>query len=74
MSSDFGYGTFKQRLLDYIVDECRDEGYDLFRGIEEVMEVVSYLSGIAFQRDEALKKIYEKAKEDARRELIEKLR
>jgi hypothetical protein len=74
MGSTFGDGTFKQRLLEHIMDECEQEGYDLFRGAEETMEVVSHLTSVAFRRDKALKEMYEQAKEAARRELMAKLR
>lgn len=73
MSSFFGYDTFKQRILDHIIYECEQAGIDTFQGVEETMEVVSHLASSAFRRDEALKRLYEQAKEDARRELVAKL-
>ena len=74
MGSFFGHGSFKQRLLEHIIDECESEGFDMFRGAEETMEVVSHLASIAFRRDVAIKELYEKAKSDAMNELIAKLK
>jgi hypothetical protein len=73
LGTHFGDGTFKQRLLEHIIDECEQEGYDMFRGAEETMEVVSHLASIAFRRDKALSEMYEQAKDAARRELMAKL-
>lgn len=74
MGSTFGVDTFKQRLLEFIIDESEAAGYDLITGIQETMEVVSHLSLTAFHRDKALAKMYAKAKLDAQNELIAKIR
>ena len=73
MGSWFGEGSFKQRLCDHIIEECEAEGYDLFRGAEEAMEVVSHITSIAFRRDKALNEMYEQAKRDAKKELMDKI-
>jgi hypothetical protein len=72
--SAFGDGSFKQRLLDHIISECEDEGIDLLYGVEAAMEVVTHLATEAYRRDAGLKAIYERAKRDAREELLSKLR
>ena len=72
--SQFGYGTFKQDLLEYIERESKQHGIDTFDAIGEVSEVLSYLALNAWYRDEALSNLYEKAKSDARQELINKIK
>lgn len=73
MGSQFGQDTFKQAMLERIIGESERAGIDLYQGIEETMEVLSHLMCSAFRRDEALKKLYERAKNDAKDELITRL-
>jgi hypothetical protein len=73
MGSQFGQGSFKQEMLDRIISECETFDYDLFRGIEETMEVLSHLMCSAYRRDEALKKMYEQARLAAKAEIVAQL-
>lgn len=48
--SEFGYGTFKQDLLDEINYKADQHGVDRLTAISEAMEVISYLARNAFTR------------------------
>jgi hypothetical protein len=71
--STFGDRTFKQEVLDFIIDEAKTHNLDLLQAIEGVMDVVSHISLTAFRKDAALARIYERAKEDAKSELMKKM-
>jgi predicted house-cleaning noncanonical NTP pyrophosphatase (MazG superfamily) len=71
--SQFGHGSFKQNLLEHLLETAEDRQIDLLYTIEQVMEVVSHLASIAYKKDNAVKEIYEQAKEDAKRELLAKI-
>jgi len=71
--SVFGQGTFRQRLLEHIIDECARDAMDLFEGVEATMEVVSEIARTASRRDDSIKKLYAQARADARQELVAKL-
>lgn len=71
--STFGDGTFKQELKDVIIELANTHKLDMFSAIEASMEVLSHLMINAFRKDEALKELYERAKSDAKAELVQKL-
>jgi hypothetical protein len=73
MGSQFGQGSFKQAMLDWMLSEGERAGIDLYQSIEEMMEVLSHLMCSAYRRDEALKKMYEQARNDAKAEIVSKL-
>ncbi len=65
--SQFGPGTFKQNLLDFIRDEQLDQSLNTVDIIQDCLSVVSYLSG------DLPSQMCEKAKRDVRDEFISKL-
>lgn len=71
--SQFGDRTFKQEVLEFIVDEAKTHNLDLFQAVEGVMDVVSHLALTAFRKDAALARMYERAKEEAKAELMKKM-
>lgn len=71
--STFGDRTFRQEVLEYIQDEAKIHNLDHFQAVEALMEVVSCLVINAFRRDEALAKMYQDAKEAAKKELIARM-
>lgn len=70
----FGDDTFKQRVLDYILDQVEIDGIDSLVAVEHVLEVVSHLISSAFRREDEIGRIYKMAKEDALAELMKKLK
>lgn len=65
--SQFGNGTFKQNLLDYILDEQRELNLNTVDVIQDILNVLSHLSS-RLPTD-----MYEKAKREVRDEFISKL-
>jgi hypothetical protein len=72
--STFGDRTFRQEVLDYILDEAKIHNLDHFQAVEALMDVVSHLAINAFRRDKALAQMYQDAKEAAKNELIAKMK
>lgn len=69
----FGYGTFKQSLLEHIEWEVKHENIDAFEAVQEVTEVLAYMANNAYRRDDALKVMFEQAKQAAKEELLSEL-
>ena len=71
--SAFGDNTFKQQILEEIEFRIDEHKIRRSEAVAEVAEVLTWLSRTAFNWDEAIKRIYEEAKEEAKRELQQKL-
>ena len=72
--SAFGDGTFKQRILDFVKSECEDFNYDYFDAIGALTDIITELAATAYVKDKSLARLYQQAKEQARDELLAKLR
>jgi hypothetical protein len=70
--SQYGDGTFRQRLLDLILDEIDDQK-DAFSVMGETMTVVSHLVEQVCNYDAGLRQVRSQAKREAYNELMKKL-
>jgi len=68
----FGFGNvdFKEDLLQFITERSEESGMDSLQAIEDVLEVVSHMGLHAHRRDSAIKEIYDRAKRDAKKEIM----
>ena len=69
-----GNVDFKEQLLDWITDQCENQRIDSLQAIEDVLEVVSHLALNAHRRDVYIRGLYERAKQDAKEEMMDRLR
>ena len=69
-----GNVDFKEGLLAWIKMESGARRIDSLQAIEDVLEVISHMALNAHLRDSAIRTIYEKAKADAKEELMSRLR
>jgi hypothetical protein len=69
----FGDGTFKQDILERIESERECHGKTKPEAVEEVAEVLAYLTRSAFSRDEEIERVRAEAYEAAKRDLLSKL-
>ena len=72
--STFGNDSFKQQILDEIEFRIDEHKIKKSEAVAEVAEVLAWLSRSAFNRDEEIKRVRAEAKEEAKRELQQKLR
>ena len=71
--SAFGDGTFKQQILEEIEFRIDEHKIRRSEAVAEVAEVLTWLSRTAFSRDKEIKRVWVEAKEEAKRELQQKL-
>lgn len=69
----FGDGTFKQDVLDAIEDARENFGMTKPDAVQDVAEVLAYLAGSAFNRDEEIERVRAEAYEQAKRDLVSKI-
>ena len=70
----FGHGTFKQDVLDDIENQIEHYGGSRLEAVAELGEVMSHLISTAMNRDEALEEVRKRAYEEARADLIKRIK
>lgn len=71
--SMWGDNDWRQRVIDDVEFCMETEGFDTIVAVQGLIDIAQHMMSRAYRRDDVIKGIYEKAKEDAKHELSRKM-